>query len=70
MILPDDMGDVRKSKSIGISGNYFNLKMISKLASHSKFQKMAEDMFKEKIPFWQKRGIGLFTYIWNRQSLT
>ena len=63
MILPDDMEDVRKSKRIGISGNYFNLKMISKLASHSKFQKMAEDMFKEKIPFWQKRGISHWSLI-------
>ena len=33
--------------------------------------KMKEkDMFKKKFPFWQKRDIGVFTYIWATQSLT
>ena len=33
--------------------------------------KMKEkDMFKKKFPFWQKRDIGVFTYIWTTQSLT
>ena len=29
------------------------------------------DMFKKKkFPFWEKRDIGVFTYIWTAQSLT
>ena len=28
------------------------------------------DVFKKKFPFWQKRDIGVFIYIWTDKSLT
>ena len=31
---------------------------------------LADEHVKKKFPFWQKRDIGVFTYIWTAQSLT